>query len=79
MSKTKKWVITLNTDRPVGEVSKELTEKGFTVDQVLDQIGCITGSGSDETAQKLRKVSGVADVSTEPDIQLPPSDAPVTW
>lgn len=79
MATTKKWVVTLASDRLVSEVSKELTQTGFDVDQVLDQIGCITGSASDEVAQKLRKVPGVADVSPESTIQLPPSDESITW
>ena len=79
MSTTKKWVVTLANDRPVSDVSNELTQTGFDIDQVLDQIGCITGSGSDEVARKLRKIPGVADVSPETTIQLPPSDESITW
>lgn len=79
MSTTKKWVVTLASDRPVSEVSNELTKTGFDIDQVLDQIGCITGTASDEVARKLRKVPGVADVSPESTIQLPPSDESITW
>lgn len=79
MSTTKNWVVTLSNEKSVAEVSRELTETGFDIDQVLDQIGCITGSGSDEVVQKLRKISGVADVSPEATIQLPPSDESVTW
>jgi len=79
MSTTKKWVVTLASDRPINEVSNELTKTGFDIDQVLDQIGCITGSASDEVVQKLRKVPGVADVSPESTIQLPPSDESITW
>jgi hypothetical protein len=79
MSDTKRWVITLSTDRPLSEVSRELTQTGFTVEQVLDQIGCITGSGSDDVARKLRKIPGVADVSPDVDIQLPPPNESITW
>lgn len=79
MATTKKWVVTLSNSQSVNKLSRELTEAGFAIDQVLDQIGCITGSGSDEVAQKLRKISGVADVSPEATIQLPPSDESVTW
>ena len=79
MATTKKWVVTLSNEKSVSEVSRELAKTGFDIDQVLDQIGCITGSGSDEVAQKLRKVPGVADVSPEATIQLPPSDESVTW
>ncbi|WP_144036009.1 hypothetical protein [Spirosoma fluviale] len=75
----KRWVITLGTDQSVSEVSREVSKTGFAVEQVLDQIGCITGSGSDEVARKLRKIPGVADVSPDVDSQIPPPDESVTW
>ena len=79
MSEMKRWVITLAADQSVSEVSREVSKTGFTVEQVLDQIGCITGSGSDEVARKLRKIPGVADVSPDVDIQIPPAGESVTW
>lgn len=79
MATTKKWVVTLSNEKSVDDMSRELAKTGFTIDQVLDQIGCITGSGSDEVAQTIRKIPGVVDVSPETTIQLPPSDESVTW
>jgi hypothetical protein len=79
MSETKRWIITLSTNRPLGEVSDEVTKAGFAVEQVLDQIGCITGSGSDDVARRLRKMPGIADVSPDVEIQIPPPDEPITW
>lgn len=79
MSDMKRWVITLSADRSVSEVSREVSKTGFAVEQVLDQIRCITGSGSDDTARKLRKIPGVADVSPDVDIQIPPPGESMTW
>ena len=75
----KKWIVTMTGDRSLGDVKKKLTETGFSVEQVLDQIGSITGSASDEVAERLREIPGVADVSPDTDIQLPPSDEEETW
>jgi hypothetical protein len=79
MAKSKKWIVTASGDRSLSEVKKQLTEKGFTVEQVLDQIGCITGSASDDVAERLRTIPGVADVSPDTPIDIGPPDAPVTW
>jgi hypothetical protein len=79
MGKKKKWVVTTTGDRPVGDVKKSLTKSGFTVEQVLEEIGCITGEASDDVAERLRSVPGVADVSPETPIDIGPPDSPVTW
>lgn len=80
MSESKKWVVTTSGERSLSEVKKSLKKAGFTVDQVLDEIGCITGTGSDEVATRLRGLPGVADVSPEaPPVNIGPPDAPVTW
>ncbi|GAB2561510.1 hypothetical protein GCM10027085_60930 [Spirosoma aerophilum] len=79
MSETKRWVITLSADRPLDEVSEKVRQSGFAVDLVLDQVGCITGSGSDDVVRRVRKIPGVADVSPDVDIQIPPPGASITW
>jgi len=47
MAEEKNWVVTLSGDRPAGEVRKDLAEAGFAVDQLLGEIGVITGRCSD--------------------------------
>ncbi|GAB3174854.1 hypothetical protein [Telluribacter humicola] len=79
MSESKKWIVTTTGERDLDEVRQDLTKKGFKVEQVLDQIGCLTGSASEEVAHQLRSMPGIADVSPDADIQLPPADDPVTW
>lgn len=79
MAKHKKWVITLSNQRPISDVSKDLTKVGLTVNQVLTEIGCVTGTASDNVAKKLRSVPGVADVSPEHNIDIGPPDAEITW
>ena len=79
MAKTKRWVITTSGDRSLNEVRKNVVDSGFKVDQVLNEIGLITGHAEDDVAKKVRNISVVADVSPEEPINIGPPDAPVTW
>jgi hypothetical protein len=79
MSKKKSLVVTVSKERSIKDVEKDLKKAGFSVDQVLSEIGCITGAGDENTADKLRKIPGVTDVSPEgPDADVGPPDAPVS-
>jgi len=77
MTKGKKWVVTTSGKHKLSDVKKKLTESGFAVDQVLDEIGVITGTSSDDDVEKLRKVAGVTDVSPEHSIDIGPPDSPI--
>ena len=79
MAKNKTWIVTTSGQRPAKDVVKDLKAKGFTVDQVLDEIGTITGAGDDSVADKVRKIDGVSDVSPDSPIDIGPPDAPTTW
>ena len=79
MAESKTWIVTTSGDRPLSDVKKDLTKKGFVVGQVLDEIGCIVGEASDDDAKKLRSVPGVADVSPDQPIDIGPPDSDVTW
>ena len=79
MAKNKNWVVTASGDRPIKEIKKKLIESGFTVEQVLDEIGCIMGTASDAAAKRARAVPGVADVSPGPEpVSVGPPDASVS-
>ena len=73
------WIITTSGDRPIAEVASEIGRRGFSVGQVLEEVGAITGSCSEDVAKQLRSIRGVADVSRDHAIDLGPPDAPVTW
>jgi len=79
MAESKGWIVTTSGDRPVSDIAENVKETGFTVGEVLDQIGVITGSGSDDVVEKLRAIPGIADVSPEGEVNIGPPDAPVTW
>jgi hypothetical protein len=77
MAKDKRWIVTTSGNRSLSDVKKKLAESGFAVDQVLDEIGVITGTASDDDIERLRSVSGVADVSPDEQVDIGPPDAPV--
>ena len=79
MAKNKTWIITTSGQRSAKDVAKDLKAKGFTVDQVLDEIGTITGAGDDAVVAKVRKIDGVSDVSPDSPIDIGPPDSPTTW
>ncbi|HEY0171925.1 MAG TPA: hypothetical protein VGB98_12945 [Pyrinomonadaceae bacterium] len=77
MAVEKKWIVTASGDRPLKDVRRGLTDEGFTVEEVLDAIGCIRGEASEAVAERLRRVPGVADVSPEPPpVSVGPPDSP---
>jgi hypothetical protein len=76
---SKGWIVTTSGERPANDVAKDLKAKGFAVDQVLDEIGAITGAADDAVADKLRAVDGVVDVSPDTAIDIGPPDSPTTW
>jgi hypothetical protein len=71
-------VITLSGERPAGEVTAELEAAGFTVGQVLSEVGVVTGSAGRGALARLRAVRGVADVSPDHAIDIGPPGAPVS-
>lgn len=75
----KQWVVTTSGERPLADVAKDLRKKGFKVDEVLGEIGAITGEAADEVAEKVRSVEGVADVSVNVPIDIGPPDSTDTW
>lgn len=75
----KRWIVTTSGDQSLNDIQKSLSKSGFAIDQVLGEIGCITGSATDDVAKKLRGMPGVADVSADLPIDIGPPDAPVTW
>lgn len=80
MAETQTWIVTSSGTRSLGDIRKELTEIGFDIDQVLEEIGCIVGKANTAIAGKARKIPGVADVSQEhPPINIGDPDSSETW
>lgn len=77
MTKGKRWIVTTTGKGSLEEVKKKLTKSGFTVDKVLDEIGIITGTTKDDDVERFRSVDGVADISSDEDVNIGPPDAPI--
>jgi hypothetical protein len=71
-------VVTVSGNHPIHEVASKLKATGFEVNEVLDAIGVVTGSAPATSLAKMRKVSGVADVSVDHPVSIGPPGAPVT-
>ena len=79
MDTRKRWTVTTTGDSPLREVAQHLRSAGFLIDQLLTEIGCITGTASDEVAARARQMPGVADVSPEAGVDIGPPGGTTTW
>ena len=75
MADKKGWVVTTSQDRAIDDVTKDLEQAGFNVEQVLGEIGSITGGAEDDVAQKVRSIPGVVDVSPDAPVDIGPPDS----
>lgn len=71
-------VVTLSKDRHLSDVVPDLKAAGLEVEGVLDAIGIVTGRASAKSMAALRKVRGVADVSSDHQVDIGPPDAPIS-
>jgi hypothetical protein len=67
VAESKRWIVTTSGDRPLNDVARDIKAAGFVIDEVLDQIGIITGSATDSVAEAVpayswrrRRVAGSA-------------------
>lgn len=79
MAEQKRWVVTLSKERPLSDIRQTLAKAGFAVDQVLEEIGVVTGSSDDAAVERIRALRGVADVSKDAPIDIGPPGSPTTW
>lgn len=75
----KNWIITTSAERSLKDIAKDLEKAGFSVGNVNDEIQSITGTAGDESVERLRKVSGVVDVSPDHPISIGPPGSSDTW
>lgn len=79
MPESKQWIVTTSPDRPMTEIAKDVGDAGFSVGQVLEEVGIITGAAGPETVSKLRSIKGVVDISPDVPVEIGPPDSPDTW
>ena len=61
----------------IQEVAERLRSCGLEVDRVLDNVGMITGSASEDCRPDLEAVEGVSSVDGEARYLLPPPDSDI--
>jgi hypothetical protein len=79
MPESKGWIVTTSPDRPISDIMKDLKAAGFSIGQVLEEAGSITGAAVDETVKKVRSIAGVVDVSPDTPIDIGPPGSRETW
>ena len=79
MKKKENWIVTASPDMPLDDFAKQLTKAGFTVRDVLKEVGSITGSAEKATLAKIRNIRGIADVSPDMPIDVGPPESDKTW
>lgn len=75
MSSEPEWIVTLAPGSAPAAVARALRQAGFQVEQVLDEIGCITGRASAAVADAARRVPGVDDVAGSGPVDIGPPGA----
>jgi len=71
-------VVTLSGDRDVHEVVRDLKAAGLEIDNILAEIGVVTGSAAAGQLRKLREVRGVGDVSPDHPVDIGPPGSPIS-
>lgn len=61
----------------VAELADQLSSAGMEVEQVLGEVGIITGSAPSEARATLEGLDGVSAIEEENSFQLPSSDSEV--
>lgn len=79
MADTKGWIITTSDERPIREITDDLTKAGFSVGHVMEEIGSISGAAAEDTLSTLRSIRGVVDISPDTPIDIGPPDSETTW
>ncbi|MDN6323663.1 MAG: hypothetical protein L0J73_13570 [Halomonas sp.] len=73
------WIITISSDQPINEMATRLSEEGLTIKDILEEIGCITGSADNVTVERLKKIQGVVDIAPDIQIDMGPPGSDSTW
>lgn len=79
MAKIELWIVTISSDQPINEIATQLSAEGLTIRDVLEEIGCITGSADNVTAERLKKIHGVVDIAPDIQIDIGPPGSEETW
>ncbi|MGE6607195.1 hypothetical protein ACQKE4_11835 [Halomonas sp. NPDC076908] len=73
------WIITVSHEQSIKEIATRLSAEGLTIRDILEEIGCITGSADNVTVERLKKVQGVVDIAPDIQVDIGPPGADSTW
>ncbi len=79
MSTDQQWIITIDHEKPIAQVVKQLEGKGLSVHSILADISCVTGSAPESNLQSLRAVDGVLDIAADFPVQLDTAAEQNVW
>jgi hypothetical protein len=74
-----RWIVTVDPQENPETVAERLRAQGFEVEQILAEVGSITGFVPKHKVPELRPVPGVVAIEPDVEIQLPPPDSSPTW
>lgn len=79
MSARSRVIVTIADEHlgSINSVARALRGAGLHIDNILNEVGVIQGDAAHDCLSRLRGIAGVADVSVERDVQIPPPDAEV--
>jgi hypothetical protein len=69
--------IALEEGQDIKSIVNQLRSAGLKIEQVMDQVGAISGSVDSKALQKIRKIKGIARVEEASTYQIPPPDSEV--
>ena len=76
----KKWIVITSGNRPLEDISNDLTQKGFSIQFKMDAIGQISAEGSEDLKSEGLKIPGVTDIVAEHgDINIGNPESDITW
>lgn len=79
MANIELWIVTISSDQSINEIASRLSAEGLTIRDVLEELGCITGSADIATADRLKHIQGVVDIAPDIQIDMGPPGSDETW
>ncbi len=72
------WIVTLKDGAPVEETRRAIASTGFTIEQFLLPASMFIVSGTEDQAEKARRIHGVMAVEADLKFDIGPPDAAIS-
>lgn len=73
----KQYVVTLVPGTDADAAAAELRSRGLAIDNVMHEIGIISGAADAASVTSLENTAGVLDVSESGEVHLPPPESDI--